>query len=307
MGRCEKSRRRAPRARLHANDEIRRLDRQRLFGLELIVGEVDKLEALQQHGQDERRLLQRELAADAGALPGPEGLIGVGRNLRPVLGAEAVGVKRLGIVAPDFWVAVQHPGEHHDGAARLNLILAAEDGVLVRAAREGRGGRPEPQRLLENLRDIGQLVGLGVGRQRVHIPAEHPVHLLIAPLEDLRVLDQLIKREGKEPARRLVAGDEEGEALRDDVGLVELFARLAVDAGQHPIEEVVDLPQRARLAPLFKNVTHGLDHELLVGAHLLRPPRSELGLDGHFPRDCLRRFQRVQHGDDEWMRRFAIE
>ena len=171
LGRREKPRRRAPRARLHANDEIRRLDRQRLFGLELIIGEVDKLEALQQHGQDERRLLQRELAADAGALPSAEGLIGVGRNLRPVLGAEAVGVKGLGIVAPDFWIAVQHPGEHHDGAVRLDLILAAEDGVLVRAAREGRGGRPEPQRLLEDLRDIGQLVGLGVGRQRVHIPA----------------------------------------------------------------------------------------------------------------------------------------
>ena len=54
---------------------------------------------------------------------------------------------------------------------------------------------------------------------------------------------QLIEREGEQPARRLVAGDEEGEALRDDVGLVELFTRLAVDAGQHPIEEVVDLAQ----------------------------------------------------------------
>jgi hypothetical protein len=56
-----------------------------------------------------------------------------------------------------------------------------------------------------------------------------------------------------------VAGDEEGDALRDDVGVVELFARLAIDAGQHPIEQVVDLAQCARLAPLFNNVTHGLD------------------------------------------------
>src|SRR5271165_5282010 len=108
MGHCEKSGRRAPRARLHANDEIRRLDRQRLFGFKLIVGEVDKLEALQQHGQDERRLLQRELAADTGSLPGAEGLVGVRRDLGPALGTEAVGVKYLRIVAPDFWVAVQH-------------------------------------------------------------------------------------------------------------------------------------------------------------------------------------------------------
>jgi len=50
LGRREKPCRRVPRAALHVNDEIRRLDRQCLFGLELIVGEVDKLEALQQHG-----------------------------------------------------------------------------------------------------------------------------------------------------------------------------------------------------------------------------------------------------------------
>src|SRR3984957_17222416 len=118
-------------------------------------------------------------------------------------------------------------------------------------------------------------MGLGAGREGVLIPAPPPVYLLVAPLEDLRFLDELIEREGEEPTRRLMAGDEEGEALRDDVGLVELFTRLAVDAGQHPIEEVVDPPQCARLAPLFNNVTHGLDHELLIGAHLLRPPWFE--------------------------------
>jgi hypothetical protein len=104
-----------------------------------------------------------------------------------------------------------------------------------------------------------------------------------------------------------VAGDEESEALRDNVGLVELFTRLAVDAGQHPIKKVVDLAQHTRLAPLFNNVTHSLDHEFLIGTHLLRPPRFELGLDGKFPRDRLRRFQRVQHGEDERVRRVAIE
>ena len=104
-----------------------------------------------------------------------------------------------------------------------------------------------------------------------------------------------------------MAGDEEGEALRDHVGLVELFTRLAINTGQHPIEKVVDLPQCARLAPLSNNVTYGLDHELLVGAYLLRPPRFELCLDGKFPGDRLRRFQRVQHGEDEWVRRVAIE
>ncbi len=307
LGRGEEPGRRAPFARLHPNDEIRGLDRPRLLGLELIIGEVDKLEALQQHGQDQRRLLQRELAADARALPGAEGLVGVGRNFRPVLGAEAVGVKRLGVVAPDFWIAVQHPGQHDDRAVRLHLILAAENGVLIRAAGEGGGGRPEPQRFLEDLRDKGQLVDLGVGRQPAHIRSQHPVHLLVGPLEDLRVLDELIEREGEKPACRLVTGDKEGDALRDDVGLVELFARLAVDAGQHPVEEVVDLAQCARLAPLFNDVAHGLDHELLVGPRLLRPPGFELGLDGQFTRDRLRRLKRVQHGEDERVRSVAIE
>jgi hypothetical protein len=40
------------RARPHPNVKIRGLDRQRLFGFELIIGEIDKLKALQQHRQD---------------------------------------------------------------------------------------------------------------------------------------------------------------------------------------------------------------------------------------------------------------
>jgi hypothetical protein len=66
---------------------------------------------------------------------------------------------------------VQHPGEHDNGAVRFDLVPAAEDGVLVWAPREGRGGRPASQRFLQDLRDIGQLVGLGVGRRRVHFGA----------------------------------------------------------------------------------------------------------------------------------------
>jgi hypothetical protein len=57
-----------------------RLDRERLLGFELVIREVDELEPLQEHAQDEGSLLQSELPANAGALPGAEGLVGVRRS-----------------------------------------------------------------------------------------------------------------------------------------------------------------------------------------------------------------------------------
>ena len=56
------------------------LDGQRLLHLELVVRVVDQPEALQDHAEREHRLLQRELAPDAGALPVAERLEGVGRQ-----------------------------------------------------------------------------------------------------------------------------------------------------------------------------------------------------------------------------------
>ena len=72
---------RAPGPRLDPDLEVVGLDRERLLGFELVVGEVDELEPLQEHAQHEGGLLQRELPADAGALPGAEGLVGVRRDL----------------------------------------------------------------------------------------------------------------------------------------------------------------------------------------------------------------------------------
>ena len=73
---------------------------ERLLGLELVVGEVDELEPLQEHAQHEDGLLQGELPADAGALPGAERLVGVRRDLGSVLGAEAVRVELLRVRRP---------------------------------------------------------------------------------------------------------------------------------------------------------------------------------------------------------------
>ena len=132
------------------------------------------------------------------------------------------------------------------GGVFLEPVLAADHRVLVRVARERRRRRPQPQRLLEDLGDVGQLVDLGVGRQHAQVRAQHAVHFLIGPRQHVGVLEQRIERERQQAAGGLVAGDQEGDALGDDVGVVELLARLAVDAGQHPIEQVVDGAQRCR-------------------------------------------------------------
>ena len=56
------------------------LDRERRLDVQLVVQVVHELEPLHQHAEDERGLLQRELAADAGPLPGAERLVGVRRD-----------------------------------------------------------------------------------------------------------------------------------------------------------------------------------------------------------------------------------
>lgn len=94
--------------RLLTDVEVVRLDGQRLLGLQLVVGVVHKLEPLQEHAQHQVGLLQGKLPANAGALPRAEGLVGVGGNLGPVLGAESVRVELLGVLAPPLRVAVQH-------------------------------------------------------------------------------------------------------------------------------------------------------------------------------------------------------
>ena len=62
------------------------LEGQRLLDLELVVRVVDELEPLQDHAEHQRRLLQRELAPDAGPLPRaerPERVRAAGRRGAP--------------------------------------------------------------------------------------------------------------------------------------------------------------------------------------------------------------------------------
>jgi len=87
--------------------EALRLDRQRLLDLQVIAGVGGgQIEALQHHREEERGLLQRETAPDAGALAVAERLPGVGRELLGAVEGEAVGVDSSAS-HPDRRIAVQ--------------------------------------------------------------------------------------------------------------------------------------------------------------------------------------------------------
>ncbi len=102
--------------------------------MELIVLEVDQLEALEQHAHDERRLLQRELAPDTGALAIAKRFVDVGWSVVLRLAREAVRVERLGGVAPHRRVPMQHGGQDQDFLTLGELIATTDDGRLERIA-----------------------------------------------------------------------------------------------------------------------------------------------------------------------------
>lgn len=63
-------------------------------------------ELVQDGGQGQHDLVEGELAADAGAGPGAEGLVDVRGQGADVVGQEAVGAELVGVVAPGGGVAV---------------------------------------------------------------------------------------------------------------------------------------------------------------------------------------------------------
>ncbi len=88
-------------AQLHLHLEPIGLDRQAFLDFQLVFGVVDQLEPLQDHAEDQRRLLHRELASDAGALAVAEGLVGVNGPCRDSLSAEVIRIELLSVLTPD--------------------------------------------------------------------------------------------------------------------------------------------------------------------------------------------------------------
>ena len=106
-----------------------------------------------------------------------------------------VGIELLDVGTPDALMAVKHRYEHREPDARRDRIATADDGVGARRAGEQRGRRPQPQRLLEDLEDIGQPVHLLVaGRGAV---TEHLVDFGAGALGVLGILDQVVDGEGE--------------------------------------------------------------------------------------------------------------
>ncbi len=269
----------------HPDAEAVRLDGERLLEGQPVAGVVHQLEPLQDHAEHERRLDEGELAADAGPLAVAERLVGVGRAPLLGLAREVVRIEDLGALAPHRGIAVEHGREHHDLVRLLHPVRPADRGVLVGREGEDRGGGPEPQRFLQHLTDVGQLVDLGVGRRHRGVGAEDPVHLLVGAREHLRILEQEVGGEGQEAARRLVPRDQEGDHLVADVEVLEPLAALAVHAGEHAAQQIRLRGVIPALLPtLLDDPVHHLVHVPDVGLELALPVLLDQALERQAPR-----------------------
>ena len=199
---------------------------------------IDQPESLQDHAQHQRRLRHGELPADAGALSVAERLEGMARHPGFALGREVVGIEDFRLRSPDRLVAMEHRGQHGDEGALAQLVFPADRLVLVRIETEGWRGRPQPQRLLQDLADIDELVHLARGRLGVHVAPENTIDLLVGLLQHVRIVQQEVDGEGQHPARGLVTGDQEGVHLVADVDVVEPLAGLLVEPAQHEAQQV---------------------------------------------------------------------
>ncbi len=134
---------------------------------------------------------------------------------------------------------MQRQHQHRDEGVFLELVFAADGLVAERRDAVGRRRRPQPQRLLQDLRDVGELRDLLIGRPGVEVGPEHPIDLLIGLLEHVGMFQQRIERARQQAAGGFVACDQEGVDLVADVDVVELLAGGAVDAGHHGAEHVL--------------------------------------------------------------------
>jgi hypothetical protein len=125
-------------------------------------------------GKQDDGLLEREGLADADARARAEGQIGEAVDALARTGEEARRVENLRIL-PEQAMPMQDPrGDHHPGAA---IDLEARDAIRAdRLARDRRGRRIEPQRLLDHCLGDDQA---GQGRQGEIAVAQHLVVLAV--------------------------------------------------------------------------------------------------------------------------------
>ncbi len=273
-------------ARSHLDLEAVGLDRQRFLQLHLVAIDIHQLEALQDHADRQRRLMHRKATPDTGALAVAERLPGVDRTLGFRLGTEVLRIERVGIRSPHAGISVQRHDQDGHKSVFLQLVFAADGLVLERRDAIGRRRRPQPQRFLQYLRDVGELRDLLIGRPRVGIGAEHAVDFLIGLLQHVGMLEQRVERAGQQAAGGLVARDQEGIDLVADVDVVELLAGCAVDTGHHGAEHVLLALGGFRVAAalgddLVDHLVHEGDVLRQILAALLQPQAFQRDAASH--------------------------
>jgi len=140
-----------------------------------------------------------------------------------------------------------------------------------------------------------------------HLLAEDLVDDAPRFLEDVRILEQQIGREGQQPARGLVAGDQEGDHLIADVLVAQLLAGDGIDAVEHQIEKVVLLVALRIATPLGDEFARDLVHQLLVGLELTRLGQHEAAEKLRPARAVRGLLQRSHHGGNEGMHVVLVE
>ena len=246
---------------------------QGLLDVQLVVMGIIEGKTLQDHGHGEFGLGEGKLPADTGPLAIAEGFVPVGVNPCFVFRQEAVDIEQLR-VAPYRRIPMQGRQVHRHALVAGYAVAPADDFVLVGRHQEGRGGRPQPQGLLEDPFDHVQL-------RQVAVPGyggtgQYPVHLPVGLGKHVGVAQQKVQGKGQQAAGSLVPRHQEGEHLLADVEVIQALAGFRVFGGEHQVEQVVAVrgvvPALADY--LVHQFVHGVDVRQ-VGRRVLAQPLQQ--------------------------------
>ena len=285
--------------------ETVRFERQRFLDVEVIVVRVGQRKSLQDHGQRQLGFGQRKLAADAGAFAVTEGLVGVRVELRFVLWQETVDIEDFGAI-PHRGVAMQRQQHGHHALVLADGVAAANARVFVGRNAKARGGRPQAQRFLQHALDHVKLREVRILRHG--ITRQHAVDLGVRLRQHCRMAQQHVERKSQQTAGGLMPGDQEGDDLEADVGVVQRLVRHRIARVEHQPQQVARAD--AAILCLTARADH-LVHQLVHGGHVVLEPPMVLAHEAVFERQARELAhgfgQHTHHGRQERMQLRRIE
>ncbi len=234
--------------------------------------------------------------------PFPNGFQACGGILSRMSGAKRSGSNRSG----SFHTAGSRcrAGSSQQHVALLDRVAAREQRVVFGRDREPRGGRPQAQRLAQDLIEVAELRHLLEPRG---IGAEHAICLGLSLAEDFGMLEQEMDREAEQSAGRLVAGDQEREQLIADIGVVEMLPGHRVLGVEHEAQEIPRRLVFRHLAALGDQLLGDRVHETPVRLVLALCSQHQRGLNRQTPRPAAGFRQCPHHGFDERMHLVLIK